>query len=256
MTFEILPASDRHHFRSLELRATASYDSRALARLMTNASAVRQGNGPNSVRLYGAAATTSGNERESYVWRIWWAPPSSWSEELILSGGDTTMMILRAHKALAYVSLQHTLYTSEATAAGVNERGRPTDAMRIPTVAERVAEFPLINPRLPISAWELTQLRQETYLGRPTRRVRAVRRSAAYSAEDADALGYWAAVDEYEYLVDDSLHIVLSLVAIADGVQVATISTDCVRVDAPCPAEMTTFTPPDGTRTVIAPWPP
>ena len=238
-------------FRSLELAATASFDSAALARAMSRRMAVGNQAGPDAVvRLHGSAGDPSGNAWVSHKWRVWWSPPTLWRDDLTWPNGQTTVIIVRPDAALAYVSMQRTLYTSEPAPSGTPPR--PPDGMHLPTVADRLTEFPLIRPRLPESEWELATLGKEVFAGRATRRVRATRRPGAASGEERES-GYWAGVDEYECLIDDELEILLRLTGMADGAAVATISADTVRVDAPLPADIFGYTPPPGTQIAHVP---
>jgi hypothetical protein len=238
-------------FRTLELAATASYDAAALARVQSRAVA-RNRVGADAVRLYGATSdasgTTNNDERVRFTWRVWWAPPTLWRDDLTWPNGETTVIIVRPDDALAYVSMQRTLYTSEPASAGASATARAPDGMHLPTVADRLVEFPLLRPPLPASEWTLATLDQEVYLGRVVRRVRATRRADATSAEGPQPSRFWPGVDEYECLVDDSLGISLSITGAVDGVPAATIAADAIRVDVPFPADVFAFLPPAGTR--------
>jgi hypothetical protein len=64
--------------------------------------------------------------------------------------------------------------------------------------------------------------------------------------------GYWSSLNEYEYLVDDMLDILLRLTGLEDGKPVTHVSAEDVVVDAPLSPESFSFTPPVGTRVVHA----
>jgi len=242
------PSEPGKRFSSLELAATAFYDAAALARAMSRTTATGKEAGPGAVRLYGPAGDASGDAWVRYKWRVWWAPPAPWRDDLTWPNGQTTVIIVRTDAALAYVSMQRTLYTSERLAAAARERVLPPDGMQLPTVADRLAEFPLMGPRLPASEWQLATLGETEHIGRVARRVRATRRAGAVPAEELARSGYWPGIDEYECLVDDGLQILLRLTGMVDGVPVATVSADDVRVDAPLPVDTFAFAPPAGTR--------
>jgi hypothetical protein len=190
-----------------------------------------------------------------FTWRVWWAPPSLWRDELTWPNGETTVIIVRSDASLSYVSMHETLYTSEplATPARVgaqphNGRGFPTEGMHLPTIADRLEEFPLIRPQLPPSEWELTTLGDELYMGRAVRRVRATRRAGSSPAEDRPFSRSWLDLDDYEYLVDDDLQILVQLTGIADRLPIGRISADHINVDTLPAADTFAFDPPPGTR--------
>jgi len=236
----------KQRFQSLELAATVSYDPAALGRALSRAGASNDKAARGTIRLYGETGSGSGDAWVRYRWRVWWAPPTLWRDELTWSNGESTVIIVRNEVAVAYVSMQRTLYTSEPIAATAQDRVLPPDGMKLPTIAERVSEFPLTRP-LPKSEWEVTTLAQEWHMGRVTRRLRARRRAAAPPAADPQQSGYWPGVDEYECVVDDALQVLLSVTGLDDGVPVATISADDVRIDTPISPETFTFAPPRGT---------
>jgi hypothetical protein len=266
------PVDPQRRFRSLELTATASVDDVALRRIMERAAAAyRRRHRPDSARVYGpsgnATAETSHDHWSRHGWRIWWVPPMRWRDDIIWTGGQTAVIAVQPGVSLSYVSMHRTLYTGEpaAAATGLLDRFRPlfratpagawpADSVHLSTVPERVAEFPLTNPRLPASAWDLTTLGEEEYLGRLVRRVRARRRAGAGEDDEVGISGYWPWLSEYECLVDDALGILLRLTGLADGVPVGAITADEVRVDASIAEEVFAFAPPADTRMVhVAP---
>lgn len=236
-------------FRSLELAATASLDGAALARAMSRTRPTGPEWGPDSVRLFGSGLDASGDPWVRYEWRVWWAPPAAlWRDDLTWPNGETTVIIVRTDATLAYVSMKRTLYTSEQTAVTAGERVLPPDGMRMPTIAARLAEFPLLRPRLRAAEWEFVTVGEKEHRGRVARRVRATRRAGSVPGEGPERSGYWQGIDEYECLVDDELQILLSLEGMVDGVPVAAISAEEVRVDTPLPNDTFAFAPPTGTR--------
>jgi hypothetical protein len=237
-------------FRTLELAATASVDDAALTRLGLRAAAAR-GVHPESMRVYAADHAGDGGGGSRWTWRVWWAPPSRWRDELTWPGRGTEVSVVRDDAALTFLPAQRMLYTTEPVAP---DRGwelvpPPVGIMELPTIANRSAVFPLIHPPLPEAEWAFTTLvQQDEYHGRPTRRVRATRRDDALLRDAPGTSGYWPGVDEYECQVDDALGILLRLTGIAEGASVATIGVDEVRVDAPFPPDIFDFVPPRGTR--------
>lgn len=190
-----------------------------------------------------------GATRLGYKWHIWWEVPALWRDDFTLSHGETSVVIVRPDAALTYVSMQRTLYTSEGPdAIDKRQRVSPPAGMQLPTLDQRLKEFPLIRPRLPPSDWKLTSVGQELYLGRPAQRVRATRRADAVRSWDPRLSGFWEGVDEYACVIDDALQIVLSVTGIVDSVLVATISVEHLNVDAPLPTSTFDFSPPLGTR--------
>jgi hypothetical protein len=268
----IVPASSAEaRFRTLEVRATLSVDGVAFRRMMERSvEEHRRRFGTRSaavITFSRSKGADEGDDRWSRLsWRVWWAPPTHWREEGTYPGYPPTVIIVRPDVSLSWTPALRTLHTSEPPppVTGLSDRlrrlfqrmihrKRPWDDMRLETIADRLAEWPLTNPRLPGAEWELTTLGQEEYLGRVVRRVRARRRPDAIPAEDEwRRSGYWsyAEVDEYECLVDDALQILLHLTGKADGVPVGIVSVDEVRVDAPLPADVFTFVPPTGARIV------
>ena len=241
----------RDGFRTLELAASVSNAAAALASLSVRA-AVARGAAPESIRQYAmGCAGGASNGWERYAWRVWWEPPSRWRGDLTWPGGQTDVSVVRDDAALVYLPMQRTLYTSEPVVRDSRWEviRPPTGIVELPTVTNRHEVFPLIRPSLPASEWVFATLaEEEIYNGRVTRRVRATRRIDTAPTEDKRASGYWRGVDEYECLVDDALQILVHLTGIADGVPVAIISADDVRVDAPFPADIFAFVPPPGTR--------
>lgn len=235
-------------FRSLELTARGSYDASALAQLVAGNAKARRVGENESVRLYGPPSNADSGV--DFTWRIWWALPDWWRDDLTWPNGHTTVIIVRPGASLASVSMQETLYTSEPAAPAPRGHAQPSAGMHLPTVADRLAEFPLLRPPLPSSEWEVVTLGHEVYNGREVRRVRATRRSDVLPVGGSGMSGYWPVVGEYECLVDDALRILVRFSGIAGGVPVAVISADEVRADAPLPAEIFTFSPRAGTRIV------
>ena len=262
-------ATTPHSFRSLELSATASTDGIAMARLMERAvEAHRRRHGPHSAKLLsssGGSSSATDDGWSRHGWRIWWMPTGHWRQEIIWPGGHTAVIIVRPDVSLQYVSMQRTLYTSDPHAPAATTslldrlrsffRVRPAGAWRaewvhLPTVAELVAQFPLIGWPFPASAWELTTFGEEEYLGRPVRRVRAGRRAGVTDDDEPTASGYWSWLHEYESLVDVATGLVLRMTGLEDGAPVGIITVDEIRVDAPIADDVFTFVPPAGTRTV------
>jgi hypothetical protein len=247
MSFNVrgVRGEESRRFRTLELTATASYDASALSQLLARDAEVHRAAGATSARLYCPPGDVTGEV--GFTWRTWWAPPEHWRDDLTWPNGQTTVIIVRPDATLAYVSMQRTLYTSEPRPLGSRNRVQPAGGMHLPTIAERLAEFPLIRPHFPMSEWEITTLNSELYRGRAAQRVRVTRRPGS-----AATSGYWPGVDEYEYLVDDALRILVRFTGLEGGVPIATISADAVRADAPLPNEVFAFTPPVGTRIIYA----
>jgi hypothetical protein len=269
-------------FRTLELTATLSVDGAAFRRIMEReVEADRRKFGPRSSSIITITSSKSGDEGDDdrwgrQLWHVWWTPPTHWREEIAFPGFPPTVTVVRPDVSLSWIpGGLNTLYTSEPPppVTGLSDRlrrlvrrmrdrkKRPFDNMTLETIANRIAAWPLTNPRLPDAEWELTTLGHEEYLGRAVRRVHARHRPSATPVEGEWRLsGYWSSteVDEYECLVDDSLQILLHLTGKADGVPVGIISVDEVRVDAPIPADVFTFVPPAGARVVhrvVAPRP-
>jgi hypothetical protein len=233
---------------SLEVAATASLDTQALAR----ASRAALEDGPDSVGFIVAGGSGSDTWLD-YKWHVWWALSGFWRDDFTLPNSGTIINIARPDAALSYVSMEKILYTSEGPgiAAG-RQRGSTAEGFQLPTVEERLVEFPLIRPRLPASDWQLESLQQETYLGRPASRVRATRRAGSIRTNDSRLSGFWSGVDEYECVVDVELQILMSVKGMVDSRCVATISAEHMSVDAPLAPTTFEFSPPSGTRIVRA----
>lgn len=257
MSFEIrgaAPEPRKWSFRSLELAATVAYDPVALDQVMASAAAAHRAEvGSGSSRLYAAGASGRvgrADDWERQSWRVWWVPPWSWREELSWSSGETVVIIVHADVALYYVSMQGTLYTSQQTAATAVERPQPNDLTRLPTIAERLSEFPLTGFRLSAAEWEASTLGPETRLGRAPRRVRVTRRPNAIRTDNFEGPSYWPWLDHFECLVDDDLGILLELVGMVAGRPVARVTADELRVDVEIPESTFAFVPPPRTRIV------
>lgn len=238
-------------FHSIEIAASASLDTRALHQVMARANPVLE-EAPDSVGFL-VAGDTGSDIWLDYTWHVWWAVSGFWRDDFTMENGGTIINIARPDAALTFVSMEKILYTSAGPSiAEGRERGSAAEGFQLPTIEERLVEFPLIRPRLPRSAWHVESLQQETYLGRPTTRVRATRRADSIRSPDSRLSGFWPGVDEYECLIDVAQQIVVSVRGIVDSVSVATISVEHMSVDAPLPATAFDFSPPRGTRIVTA----
>jgi hypothetical protein len=238
-------------FRTLTMSSTASYDTMALARAMRRAGAARGSGGPDGIRSSSAPTFGGDDAWVRHTWHMWWRPPSLWRDDLTWPNGATTVSIVQPDVAQAYVSLQRTLYTSApASIAGAHGVTSFADGMQLPTVAGRLAEFPLVRPPLPASEWALTTLGHEVYIGRQARRTRAVRRSETGRSNAGNDSGYWLGVDEYECLVDVTIGITLRFTGLIDGAPAAILAADEVHVDTSLPSDVFAFAPPAGTRIV------
>lgn len=263
------PSEAHKRFRTLQMTASLSVDTAAMSRIRDREAEAGNAEGGRLVRLVGPAkgrgARGSGDGWHRQVWRIQWMPPTLWREEATSPGGQIVVIVVRPDVSQSYISMHRTLYTSEPAPP----RGRlaelagrlfdrapngawPPDVARLATIDERLATFPLINPQFPASEWELTSLGEESHLGRTVRRVRATRRRGSAAVRKSERSGHWSSLNEYEYLVDDALEILLRLTGLEGGKPVAIVSADEVLVDAPLPADAFSFTPPAGTRVTHA----
>ena len=264
-------SSAETRFRTLELTATLSVDGVAFRRIMEReVEAHRRRFGPRSAGMLIASSGGRADESDGSWTRqhshVWWVPPTHWREEIVSPGYPPSVIVVRPDVSMSWIHALRTLYTSEPPPpdTGLSDRLRRLfrrmrdrkkrfDNMTLPTIADRLAEWPLTNPRLPAAEWELTTLSKEEYLGRAVRRVHARRRPGATSVEGAwRSSGLWSSteIDEYECLVDDALQILLHLTGKADGVPIGIISVDEVRVDASIPPDVFAFIPPAGARIV------
>lgn len=260
-----ITSSEAHkRFRTLQITASLSVDTAAMSRIRAREAEAGNAEGGRPVRLMGPkgrGASGSGDGWHSQTWHIRWMPPTLWREEVTSPGGQIVVIVVRPDVSQSYISVHNTLYTSEpapprgrlAELAGrlfdrAPKGAWPPDVAQLATIDERLAEFPLINPRLPASEWELTSLGGGSHLGRAVRRVRATRRQGSAAVRRSERSGYWRSLDEYEYLVDDALEVLLRLTGLEDGKPVGILSADDVLVDAPLPEEVFTFAAPAGTH--------
>ena len=258
-------------FRTLHLSATASIDHATMGRIMLRAvEEHRRRHGPDSAKLLsssGRSAADTDDRWTRHEWRIWWVPTEHWREEILWPGGHTAVIVVRPDVSLQYVSMHRTLYTSDPHAPAATSslldrfrsflRTRPAGAWRPewvhqPTVAERIAEFPLTSPRLPTSSWELTTLGDEEFLGRAVHRARVTRRAGVSEDDEPMSSGYRPWLREYEYLVDVATGLLLRMTGLEEGIPAEIISADEILVDAPIADDVFSFVPPAGTRTVRA----
>lgn len=235
-------AEPMRRFRTLAIGATVTYEPAALAR--------RAGAGQLRQESDGGAGAVR------YTHRVWWAAPACWRDDVTWPNGQTVVSIVRASAALTYMSALRLMYTSEpvASADGWEVVPPPRGIVYLPTVEQRLAEFPLLRPALPAADWAFTEGPPTEYLGRPCRRVYAARRPGAPAPAAPGKSGYWCGVDEYECLVDDGLQLVVWLNGLADGVPIATFAANDVQVDVSLPAEVFDFRPPSGTRVARIVW--
>lgn len=265
----------RERFRTLDLSATASYNSSTFERLNERAMEVhRRRHGPDSANLI-VPANSDGGGWARHTWRVRWRPPFHWREELAWPSGQTTVIIIGPHRTLSYVSnvSDHgTMYTSAPTSVstanehtdtvelprppgflrrGFGKRTQPKfDLRQLPTLAERVAAFPLLQPSLPESEWKFDALGDVMHAGRRARQVRATRRAGMVLPDGEEPSGYWPGINQYTCLVDDALGILLRLTGLVDDATAGDISANEVRVNAPLPSEIFSFVPPPDTRIV------
>jgi len=228
---------------------SAAYDMIGLSRAAERTNDRRAGAGPESVRTYAAEGEACDDRWVRHAWHVWWAPSLFWRDDLTWPNGATTVCIVRADAALAYVSVQGILYTSESSAAPVCSAYVP-GIVKLPSVADRLAEFPLLRPPFPESDWSFATGAPAQHLGREARRIRATRRAGTLRTHESQPSGYWAGIDEYECVVDVELGSLLSLAGLVDGALVAVIAADEVRINEAISDDVLAFVPPPGTRTV------
>lgn len=233
-------------FRTLELATTTSVNGAALSDAMLRTMPT-EGLAPGSFATISIEMPGAGPWL-TYDWRVWWASPAFWRDDLTYWNSKTSVCIVRPDAAMAYVPQQQTLYTSERLEETGQRKRVPPRGMQLPTLEDRFLEFPLVRPRLPTSDWRLTTVGQELYMGRMAHRVLATRKPDSVRASDPRQSGYWAGVDEYECVIDNALHLVLSVTGMVDNVRVASISVDHLSVDTPIPPGTFDFVPPVGTR--------
>jgi hypothetical protein len=239
-------------FRTLEVAAVIELDSAALEKALSRTLFTREARGTDSIPIVQGGDGDANWLR--YEWRVWWASPTLWRDDIVYANGATITTIVRPDAALTYISMQQTRYTSERVGAHeLRAPASPFDSMQLPTVAGRLQEFPLIRPRLPASDWQLAAGGETLYLGRPARIVRATRRTNSVRSDDGSLSGYWPGIEEYECVVDDELQIVLSVVGTMTGASVAKISVEHLNVDAPVASGIFRFSAPARTRVVKVP---
>jgi hypothetical protein len=236
-----------HAFRSLEIAGTTSSDGAALGRAMTRSAMSDPAWGTGGIALMSIEVPGAGAWL-TYTWHVWWDLPAHWRDDHSSNYLGSVVTIVRPDAAMQYISQTQTLYTTERLAAS-DKRPRVTapKGRCIPSLDNRHEEFRIIGARLPESDWQYQTLGQEPYLGRSARRVRATRRAGS-PTYGFRVSGFWEGVDEYEYVIDDEVGILLKVTAIVDGITAATISVEHVSVDQPIPASTFDFSPPAGTR--------
>jgi hypothetical protein len=197
-----------------------------------------------------------------YSWHVWWEPPSRWRGDMIHPSGEADLSLVREDASLVYLPALKTLYTSEQRYADeqrLREHSwkmipRPAGVVELPTIANRHEVFPLLRSPLSASEWEFATLAEEEFfVGRVTQRVRATRREGVVLPYGVRPSGYWSGVNEYEYLTDDALQILLRLTAMEDGASVADISIEEMHIDTAFPTDVFTFVPPPGARIMFVP---
>ena len=254
MAFDVFgarPQPGLWSIRSLDVTATLAFDGRAVSRRMAEAAAAhRRAVGSHSARILAPSRPTDAPPSVDWdrtTWRVQWAS-TSWREEIVYSNGQRVTIIVTPTLAMTYVSMERALYTSESSPAAA--RGERQTITRHPTIADRLAEFPLTGFRLPSVGWDLTTVGEEMRETHRTRRMRAARRAGAAHAEEAS---HWRWLDAFEYLVDEELGVLLELTGIDGERPVTRIAADDWRVDAPVPPDAFAFSPPDGTRIIHVP---
>jgi len=243
-------SGEARRLHNIEVAATASLDTQALARLMAQATDPALREGPDSVGFIMVGHSGSDTWLD-YKWHVWWDLSGFWRDDFTMPNNGTVINIVRPDGALMYFSMEKILYTRQGHGiAEPRQRSVEAEGFQLPSIEERLVEFPLIRPRLPASDWKLESLHPETYLGRPASRLRATRRAGSIRKNDSRLSGFWWGVDEYECVIDNEQQIVMSVTGIVDRVSVATISVEHMIVDATLAAGTFEFSPPRGTRIV------
>jgi hypothetical protein len=233
-------------FRNIELVATQSVDTAALARAMWPSDWDRR---PDSIRIGPPDAGVA--TWLDHKWNLWWAAPAFWRDEIVWPNGETIVRIVRPAAAMVYHTSMGTLYTNEPVGTYDDwELATPDDTMALPTLDRQLEQFPLIRPRLPASQWQIETVGTEMYLHRDAQRVRATRRAGSAPTGDPGLSGFWMGVNDYECLIDQELEIVLSATGTVDGVPVGRIEVESMSVDMPIAATTFDFYPPWGARVI------
>lgn len=233
-------------FSTLAIEATCAVDGSALGRGLSKSVASSRRAQPDT-RVYSHVASAVNAVWNRYVTRVWWQPPARWREEVLRHDGPPYVVIVRDNARMIYDPTQRMFSTNEAIA--VQSRSQlvppPSGIFDLPTIENRLSEFPLIRPPLPAKAWEFeTIAERESFQGRVMRRVRATRR--VETSHDARSMrtGFWPGVDVYECVVDDALRVIRRLTGFVDGEAAGIFTIDHLEVDAVFSAELFAFTPP------------
>ena len=250
-------------FAPIEIAGTTSYDNAAFERLWERRTAIRR-EATTIVRLHDSPSDLSAVARRAvgqdadlgwgrYTWRVLWAPPLHWRDELTWPEGQTDVAIVRPEVRMIYLAAQKTLYASEPLSYrnDLDVSPAPPGIFELPTLENRFAAFPLVRPPFPATEWDFLTLEEAApHNGRTTRRVRATRIANSPAARERLPSGFWPGVDEYECLVDDSRRIVMRLTGIVDETPVAILAVDGVRTNVSLRPDQFDFDPPAGTRIV------
>jgi hypothetical protein len=178
-------------------------------------------------------------------WRLWWRKPSCWRDDVIWDNGAIAVNVICGDLASAYISPLRTVYTN-LRPAELFARLRNTFTFRVkhrvPTLANRLQQVPLVDPSFLVDGWALTVLGERNHAGRKALSIRAIRLDEGVRPE------VWDFVEEYHVLADLERGVLLRYAGIVAGREAGVFSVRSVCFDEPVTDEVFTYKPPAGTR--------
>lgn len=233
-------------FRSLAIETRGAFDAHAVARRAGAGVAGPPDDAGPRRRAYGpeteAGAGGSPGPRTEFTWRCWWDLPARWRDDLAWPNGATTIVLDVDGAAASWVSMTNCWYTDAAPDPAAAPAS--TEAMSLPRLRDRIAEFPLFARWLAAGEWQWDEGTTTQVAGRPGRRVRLASRAGTGRP------GGWLGASAFDAVVDDTTGLLLSLTALAGGTAVGTIAATSFQVDPPLDPALFALRPPPGARVV------
>lgn len=157
-----------------------------------------------------------------FSWRVRWAPPRNWREDIRFSAEHADVVLVREDLAAVFVAGQRILYTNRPDEFSSWPRGSAESGryFTLPTIAARMQEVPLLFPPFPTEDWSFTEVSPQPGSYEQTRTIRISRRSGLKQDVHDRRSGYWLGVQEYEVAVDVRSGIILRFIGIVSNVVV------------------------------------
>ena len=231
-----------------ELVASVQIDQRALAL------ASEWSGGTEQAKTLVLESGETNNDTLRFSWRVRWAPPGNWREDIRFSAEHIDVFLVRDDLAAVFVAGQRVLFTNRPDEFSSWPRGSAESGryFTLPTIASRMQEVPLLFPPFPVEEWSFTELSVQPGNIEETRTIRISRRPGLKHDVEDRRSGYWLGVHEYEVAVDARSGIVRRFIGIASRAVVASIEITELSFDAHPDDDAFGFLPPAHSKIVAA----